>query len=58
MFFCGIHLFQISVERLDIFKVLLTYSIISMLPRNKFIRFLEAFYGGGNVLPILGVWDK
>lgn len=47
MFFCGIHLFQISVECLDIFEVLLTHSIASVLLCNELIRFLEAFYGSG-----------
>lgn len=47
MVFWGIHLFQISVECLDIFEVLLTHSIASVLLCNELIRFLEAFYGSG-----------
>lgn len=58
MVFWGIHLFQISVECLDIFEVLLTHSIASVLLCDELICFLEAFYGSGNVFPVLGVRDK
>lgn len=58
MVFWGIHLFQISVEGLDIFEVLLAHSIASVLFCDELIRFLEAFYGSGNVFPVLGVRDK
>ena len=38
MVFWGIHLFQISVECLDIFEVLLTHSIASVLLCNTITR--------------------